>query len=588
MTRSKKKPIIFVCYSHKDKSWLEYLHSHLAPAIEHGALDIWDDRKVRGGEDWQQHIRNKLDECAVCIILVSRHALSSKFILGVEMKRMLQRRRQEGAHIYPIVVSPCFNRPAKWLMALNLRPVDGKALSKFRSSDRDVQMASIVGEIVDIVASSAKADPNTLRKTSSSSPGRSPKRKIIGVIQFGELANQDCARFHISTHSVAMHLEQEVVSHPEIFEAPFSSLPLLFDRFVMLVGWDGNSTVRIERVMERSEAYASHDHWAACLGRYRTATTLAYRSEGGNALVLPRNSERTIRVYKDLIDYICRYRPKDSISVSLKALLDEATESLERNDLRTCIIRFEAILSTVHKLLLYETPGNAGTSACSSMDSPIGITKPRESTVGRILIVDDDSWMLRQVSRLLEKETSFDIQATNDPVEALKIVVNNPIDVVVLDMNMPKIDGLAIANIIRDANLSTRIVIMTGYTSIPITVAAIKLGIVEDYLSKPFSADDLISAVRKAIHNLKIQHGDDQSLATLRANFASLTVREHKIMELVVTGHLNKVIATKMALSERSIKSHRAKIMRHMGAESLADLVQMAQALGIKGPTSHD
>ena len=93
------QPIVFISYSHKDEpdlllnpeatQWLSYIKSHLGPSVAHGQLELWDDRRIDGGGDWRAEIDDALNRCAVCILLVSRHSLSSRFILDVEMKRML-------------------------------------------------------------------------------------------------------------------------------------------------------------------------------------------------------------------------------------------------------------------------------------------------------------------------------------------------------------------------------------------------------------------------------------------------------------------------------------------------------------------
>ncbi len=155
-------PIIFISYSHKDDpdpnlapqsfSWLTYIKSHLGPAAAHGILELWDDRRIEGGGDWRAEINDALDRCAACVLLVSRHSLSSGFILDVEMRRMLERHHSRGAHLYPIVITSCDIGAAQWLMELNLKPRDGTALEIYPEAQRNKVMADLAREIRIILA----------------------------------------------------------------------------------------------------------------------------------------------------------------------------------------------------------------------------------------------------------------------------------------------------------------------------------------------------------------------------------------------------------------------------------------------------
>jgi hypothetical protein len=146
------KPLIFISYSHRDSRWLKYVESHLNPAVKNGELATWVDQKMIGGAKWRADIETQLNACAICILLVSNNSLSSDFVLHVEVKTMLTRRESEGAHIYPIVVTPVYLKNIEWLTAMNLRPRDGKALSLFPKNARDQVMTEIVTEIADIAA----------------------------------------------------------------------------------------------------------------------------------------------------------------------------------------------------------------------------------------------------------------------------------------------------------------------------------------------------------------------------------------------------------------------------------------------------
>jgi FixJ family two-component response regulator len=119
---------------------------------------------------------------------------------------------------------------------------------------------------------------------------------------------------------------------------------------------------------------------------------------------------------------------------------------------------------------------------------------------------------------------------------------------------------------------------ITGYGDVPMTVQAMKAGAVE-FLTKPFSDDVLLNAIRQAIERSQTALGHEAEIRTLRDDYASLTHREREVMALVVTGRLNKQVAGELGISEITVKAHRGKMMRKMKARSLPDLVKMAARL---------
>jgi hypothetical protein len=150
------KPVIFISYSKFDEpeqpgsgevKWRTYVQSHLQPAVKNGIFDLWVDRDIEVGADWRAEIDQKLNTCDICMLLVSRHSLSTDFILDVEVKRMLERHASEKLPIFPLVLTPFADETVPWLMAMNLRPFKGKPLSTFALPERDAEMAAIVNEI---------------------------------------------------------------------------------------------------------------------------------------------------------------------------------------------------------------------------------------------------------------------------------------------------------------------------------------------------------------------------------------------------------------------------------------------------------
>jgi tetratricopeptide (TPR) repeat protein len=149
------KPLIFISYSHVDETWLDYVRSHLRTAEYTGEIALWDDRRMLGGADWEAEIASALSGCRVCILLVSRHSLTSDYINRVEMRQALERARTGGVHIYPIMLSSVHVAGNHWLRSFNWRPRDGRPLQSLpeRTDERDSAMAAIVGEVVALAAS---------------------------------------------------------------------------------------------------------------------------------------------------------------------------------------------------------------------------------------------------------------------------------------------------------------------------------------------------------------------------------------------------------------------------------------------------
>ncbi len=149
----------------------------------------------------------------------------------------------------------------------------------------------------------------------------------------------------------------------------------------------------------------------------------------------------------------------------------------------------------------------------------------------------------------------------------------------VLDVSLPDLNGLDLQKRIGADRSDLPIIFITGYGDVPMTVRAMKAGAVE-FLTKPFGDDALLGAIASAIERSRVALEQQAELQVLRSSYASLSGREREVMALVVAGRLNKQIAGELRISEITVKAHRGKVMRKMGADSLADLVKMAQRLG--------
>jgi FixJ family two-component response regulator len=199
-----------------------------------------------------------------------------------------------------------------------------------------------------------------------------------------------------------------------------------------------------------------------------------------------------------------------------------------------------------------------------------------------VIIVDDDSSMRTMIARLLDSVGMKSI-SYSAPEEFLRTSPPDDPACVVLDVQMPGLSGLDLQRELARAERQLPIVFMTGHGDIPMTVQAMKEGAVA-FLTKPFRNQDLIDAVRQALNLDREARKQREQLASLRKRYESLTAREREVFALVATGLLNKQIALQLGTTERTVKAHRGVMVQKMEADSVADLVRMADKLGV-GPT---
>ena len=212
------------------------------------------------------------------------------------------------------------------------------------------------------------------------------------------------------------------------------------------------------------------------------------------------------------------------------------------------------------------------------MNNEQGIEQPM------VFIVDDDT-SLREVPFC---PTSFNRSACgpgHSPRRrsSCKISRQAP-KLLVLDVRLPGLSGLDFQSELAKANIYIPIIFMTGHGDIPMTVRAMKAGAVE-FLAKPFRDQDMLDAVQLALEKDRHRLKSEAGTAELKARFEPLTSCEREIMGWVAAGLMNKQIGAKVGLSEITVKVHRGNMMRKMGAASLAELVRMAAAMGIRGAT---
>jgi FixJ family two-component response regulator len=151
----------------------------------------------------------------------------------------------------------------------------------------------------------------------------------------------------------------------------------------------------------------------------------------------------------------------------------------------------------------------------------------------------------------------------------------------VLDIRLPGVSGLDFQAELARANINTPIIFMTGHGDIPMSVRAMKAGAVE-FLTKPFRDQDMLDAIQVALERDRSRHERENAVATLRVKFEALTPREQEVMACVTRGLMNKQVAAEIGITENTVKVHRGNVTKKMGAKSLADLVRMADILGVR------
>ena len=200
---------------------------------------------------------------------------------------------------------------------------------------------------------------------------------------------------------------------------------------------------------------------------------------------------------------------------------------------------------------------------------------PEQSTV---LVVDDDMSVREALSDLFQS-VGLMVEAYASAQEFLKNPPREGPCCLVLDVRLPGKSGLDFQHELNESDVRLPIIFLTGHGDIPMSVRAMKAGAVE-FLTKPFREQDLLDAVHAALERDRLNREDEKLLSTLRQRLASLT-REQAILALVAAGRRNKQIAFEIGTSEVTVKVHRTNLMRKMQASSLADLITMANKLGI-------
>jgi FixJ family two-component response regulator len=200
-----------------------------------------------------------------------------------------------------------------------------------------------------------------------------------------------------------------------------------------------------------------------------------------------------------------------------------------------------------------------------------------------VMVIDDDASLRGALANLLSS-VGLEVRVFSSPEEFLRTQLPDAPGCILLDMRLPGMSGLAVQQELATAGIGLPVIFISGHADVPITVRAMKAGAVE-FLTKPFHEQELLDAVHAAIERDVARRGEAGRTADVHARFLTLSPREREVMALVASGRANKQIAAELGVSLVTVKVHRGHVMRKMVARSVADLVRMADQLGVRVPS---
>jgi len=200
---------------------------------------------------------------------------------------------------------------------------------------------------------------------------------------------------------------------------------------------------------------------------------------------------------------------------------------------------------------------------------------------GLVYVIDDDESVCRALGRLI-RSVGLDVETF---ASARAFLERKPADrpaCIVLDVRLPGASGLDLQVSLGRAQDAMPIIFITGHGNVPMSVRAMKKGAL-DFLQKPFQDQELLDAVQRALNRSRVVRVQESERAAVERRLATLTPREREVLRLVVRGMLNKQIAAELGAAEKTVKVHRGRVMKKMQADSVAEIVRMAQKVGLEG-----
>jgi FixJ family two-component response regulator len=198
-----------------------------------------------------------------------------------------------------------------------------------------------------------------------------------------------------------------------------------------------------------------------------------------------------------------------------------------------------------------------------------------------VYVVDDDR-LIREMLSSLFRSVGLRVRLFESAQELLQSKLEDAPSCLVLDIRMPRLSGFDLQAELAKSNIRIPIIFLTGHGDVSTSVRAMKAGAI-DFLTKPFHEQEMLDAVTAALEHDQKRCNEERSHSDLQDRFALLSNRERQIMALVTAGLMNKQVASKIGIADQTVKIHRGNLMRKMHAKSLADLVLMAETLGIRG-----
>jgi RNA polymerase sigma factor (sigma-70 family) len=208
-----------------------------------------------------------------------------------------------------------------------------------------------------------------------------------------------------------------------------------------------------------------------------------------------------------------------------------------------------------------------------------GLPRIMTERLPTVFVLDDD-FSIRDSLKTLLRSVGLAVEFFNSPFEFLQGMRLDTPSCLVLDVRLPGKSGLDLQRELADKNISIPLIFLTAHGDIRMTVRAMKAGAIE-FLTKPFRDQDLLDAVQEALERDRDRRERQAEIAILRERLESLTRREREVLPLVVSGWLNKQIAAEIGTTEATIKVHRSQLIKKMGANSVPELVRMADKIGI-------
>jgi FixJ family two-component response regulator len=206
--------------------------------------------------------------------------------------------------------------------------------------------------------------------------------------------------------------------------------------------------------------------------------------------------------------------------------------------------------------------------------------KPETLAAPLVFVIDDDASVRAAISSLI-RSVGLRAEVFASVSEFLAHKRSTTTSCLILDVRLPGVSGLEFQSELAKANAEIPIIFITGHGDIPMTVKAMKAGAIE-FLTKPFRDQDLLDAIQVALERARRKEEKDRAVSDIKRNFSNLTPREQEVMAWITGGFLNKQVAAEIGVAEITVKVHRGNVMRKMDAKSFADLVRMADLLGIR------